>query len=246
MSRPPRAGFPPCLPRALATGLAASLLLARPHPARAGEQGGTDSGSPSAAARPAGEQAAGHRISLGLLAGPTLPDPSLSDYHWRMTPRMGWGAETWVGFGRYAGGIRLWTTSTPQEIGASGAPASTTVTRTSLELVGRATLAHVAGLEFFASAGAGRVHLGYHPDRVSIPSPGGPVDVTFAAIDEWIGGGGLGLSRPLAHGWDAGLELEHRIFTLDTAHRAGTTVVSERSTFGDWSARLALTRHLHR
>ena len=217
------------LPRALATGLAASLLLSRPTPGRADDPG----------------EAAGHHLALGLLSGLALPDPSLSDYQWQMTPRIGWGAEALMGGGRYAGGLRVWTAASEQDIGAAGAPASTTVTRTSLELVGRVTVAQLAGLELFASAAAGRIHLGYQPDRVSIPSSGGSVEVSFEAIDEWIGGAGFGARRALAHGWSAGLELEHRIFALDTSHRSGTTVVSERSTFGDWSARLALTRHLH-
>ena len=233
------AGLGPRVP-SLATGLAASLLvLARAHPARAGDGAGSDPAARATEAR------AGRWASLGLLTGPTLPDPSLSDYQWRMTPRIGWGAESFTGIGRYAAGIRVWSTSTPQELGVSGAPAATTVTRTSFELVGRATLARLAGYEWTASASAGRVHLGYRPDQVSISTAGGPVDVSFAPLDEWIGGGGLGLRRPLAGPWSAGLELEHRIFALDTAHRAGTTVVSERSTFGDWSARLALTRNLH-
>jgi hypothetical protein len=232
------AGLGPRMP-SLATGMAAALLaLVRTHPARAGEAAGSD------VAR-AAETRGGHRVSLGLLAGPTLPDPSLSDYQWRMTPRIGWGAESFAGIGRYAAGIRVWSTSTPQELGLPGAPAATTVTRTSFELVGRATLAHLAGWEWTASASAGRVHLGYRPDHVSISTAGGPIDVSFAPLDEWIGGGGIGLRRPLAGSWSAGLDLEHRIFALDTAHRAGTTVVSERSTFGDWSARLALTRNLH-
>jgi len=240
MPRRDRSRFTRRVPGSFATGLAASLLmLARTHGAWAGEPTRSSAGPRDTGA------VAGRWMSLGLLGGPTLPDPSLDDYQWSMTPRFGWGAETLAGVGRYAAGIRLWTTRSPQELGVSGAPATTTVTRTSWELVGRATVARVAGFELCASASAGRVHLGYDPDQVSIPSPGGPVEVNFAALNEWIGGGGLGVRRPLAHRWSAGLEIEHRIFALDTAHRAGTNVVSERSTFGDWSARLALDRYLH-
>ena len=39
-----------------------------------------------------------------------------------------------------------------------------------------------------------------------------------------------------------GTEVERRVFGLDTAHRAGATVVMDRESFGEWSARLELAR----
>jgi len=59
-------------------------------------------------------------------------------------------------------------------------------------------------------------------------------------VNEWIGGAGVALRRPFRGPWAAGVELDHRLFALDTAHRNGSVIEYKRQTFGDWSARLEL------
>ena len=119
-----------------------------------------------------------------------------------------------------------------------------TVNATSLEAVGEAQVAALGATALLVTASAGRLRLAYAPDRATTTVAGSPVDIDFAPIDAWIGGGGLALRRPLAAGFGLGVEVDRRAFALDTAHRAGSAVVERRESFGDWSARLTLSRLL--
>lgn len=178
-------------------------------------------------------------LSAGLLGGSAQLDGRLADYQWDVLPRVGWGAEALAGTGRFATGVRLWATRTTQRIGVAGEP-DPTVRATSIEVVGRGRVASIAGLEVSVNASAGRLHLGYDPDRVTIATSGPPVEVRFDPVDEWIGGGGLGLRRSLGRDWSASLEVDRRVFGLRTAHRNGDEIEVTRETFGDWNARLGL------
>jgi len=193
-------------------------------------------------ARVVAGEPAGRWVSLGVLAGATLHDPGLSDYQWRTTPRAGAGAEALLGTGRARAGLRLWTTATAQTIGVPDPSSTTTVHETTLELVAGGRAAAWRGTEIVPGLSAGWLHLGFDPDRVSVPTGGGSSDVTFRPINEWVAGASLRFERTLAARWRAGLDLEHRVFALDTAHRSGSAVVQGREVFGDWSARLSLAR----
>jgi hypothetical protein len=108
--------------------------------------------------------------------------------------------------------------------------------------VGQGRLATVLGNQLLAVGSVGRVHLGYDPDRITI-NPGGlgsTIDVELAAVNEWIVGGGLAVKRSLTPDWATGLEVDYRVFSMDTAHRSGDEIVLERQSFGEVSARLAL------
>ena len=225
--------------------LSATLLFALSSTARAGDP---DSPTIRGASRFAAAPAAGtsHRwLSLAALGGVTLPDPSLDDYQWQISPHGSWGGEALVGRGAWAAGVRAWTTATQQEVGAPGAPATTRVSTTSWEAVARSTVATVRAVSVSVGASVGRVQLAYAPDHITIATAGGPLEVAFAPVTDWVGGAGVGFQRPLGARWRAGLQLEHRIFALDTARRSGDQIIEERSTFGDWSARIALERHTH-
>ena len=187
-----------------------------------------------------GGRPSGAWFSLGLLTGTTQFDAGLADYQWNVTPRMGWGARALVGRGRFATGLRLWRASSTQAIGDLGRAPD--VHATSWELVGEGRLAEVLGTQVLATAGAGRLRLGYDPDRITIQPPGpvSPIVVDLAPVETWIGGGGLALRRVVAPAWTVGLGLDARVFTIDTAHRAGDSIVYTRESFGDWSARCEL------
>ena len=182
-------------------------------------------------------------ITVGALFGSTFHDVALTDYQWSTSPRLGLGAQALVGRRGFAAGARLWTTRTEQTLGApGGAPATTTVRGTSCEVVGQGRLGRVWGSEVLAVASVGWLHLGYHPDRVTVSSGGSPVVVEFAPLDEWIAGGGLGLRRRLAAHWSASAGVDHQIFRLKASHRDGNAIVEGYQSFGDWSARLELAR----
>lgn len=183
-------------------------------------------------------------VSFGVLAGAALPDARFADYQWDVSARPAMGAESLAGFGALETGLRLWTAETTQSLGSTGA-ASPNVRWTSAELLGRARIADVLGARVLGTLSAGRLFLGYSPDRVTFdPGTGSPITVAFEPVHEWIGGAGVAVQRPLAGAYVAGLQLERRFFAMDTAHRNGSTIETRRETFGDWSARVALTwRH---
>jgi hypothetical protein len=55
-----------------------------------------------------------------------------------------------------------------------------------------------------------------------------------------VGSLGLALRRPLGGPTRLGIEVDHRVFNMQTAHRNGAQIEYERRTFGDWCARLEL------
>jgi len=191
------------------------------------------------AARAAEPGADPRYVGLSLLAGTTQPVAALADYQWNVRPHAAWGIQAMAGRGPLGVGLRLWRTSTTQSLGLAGT-SDPRVTSTSLEVVGRARVAHWRSLEGVLLASGGRLALRYHPDRITVDSGGGPLEVAFAPITEWVAGAGLGLRAPLVRNWNLGLETERRFFSLDTAHRSGSAVLFARETFGDWPVRLAL------
>lgn len=182
-------------------------------------------------------------ISTGVLAGSTRFDAHLADYQWDLSPRAAWGAEVLAGVGRVSAGARVWRAGAQQELALADVP-NPDVSATSLELVARARVASPLGVDVNVAGSAGRLAFGWSPDRLVLPASGGgaPIEVVLAPVHEWTGTAGLALERAIAGPWRAGLQVERRVFGLDTAHRAGTTVVRERESFGEWSARFSLAR----
>ncbi len=182
-------------------------------------------------------------VSLGVLTGATAFDPSLADYQWDTRMQAAFGAEALVGVGRWSGGLRAWRTQTTQGINAPGVDASPVVRSTSVEAVGRVRLARVLGFTLEGSASAGRRHLGFSPDEVSIDTGlGAATEVRLAPIDEWTASAGASLGRRFASVWSLGLQIEQGVFALDTAHRQGSGIETGRESFGEWNARVALAR----
>ena len=97
-------------------------------------------------------------------------------------------------------------------------------------------------VDCLALASGGRLAIRYQPDRLTLATGGGPVELAFAPVDSWIAGAGLALRAPVAGGWAVGVEAERRMYALDTAHRSGTAVTYARETFGDWQMRFELGR----
>lgn len=180
-------------------------------------------------------------LAVGLLGGASLPDSRFADYQWKVDPRAAWGVETFAGRGRFAAGLRVARSRTTQTIGIPDPSSAATVNATSAELVARGTFVSLAGFELAATASGGRLHLGWDPDHVEGTVAGTPVSADLAPVDTWIGGGGVALTRRLPGPWRAGLSLDRRFFSMETAHRIGGAIVTGTQTFGDWNARVELS-----
>ncbi len=228
------------------TALVAALALATPSRASAGMDDRAPGADAYAAAsmdqenRGHGGDPAGACFSIGLLAGTTQFDAGLADYQWDTTPRLGWGLRALAGRGRFATGIRVWRASSTQAIGDLGTAPE--VHATSWEIVGEGRVTELLGTRLLVTGGAGRLRLGYDPDRITIQPPGpvSPIVVDLAPVGAWIGGGGLALRRAVASDWTVGIGVDARVFAIDTAHRAGGAIVVARESFGDWNARFEL------
>jgi hypothetical protein len=147
-----------------------------------------------------------------------------------------------TGRSRYCGGLRLRSFVTRQDMSAAGLAISPSVRLTTYELVGRANVAEWAATRVQVSASVGRIHLGYHPDHATLAGGGTPVAVTFAPIQEWMAGAGIGVERPLGGRWTLGLGVDANRFSLDTAHRNGAVIDFGRNAFVNWNARIELAR----
>jgi hypothetical protein len=183
-------------------------------------------------------------VSVGILAGSAQPAGASADYQWDVRPHVAWGGQALAGFGRFAAGLRFWSTGTTQALGLSGS-SDPRVRLNSLELVARARVAAWRVLSLHATASGGRLGLHFDPDHVTVDTGGTPVEVELAPIHEWVGGAGLAVEAPLPGSISVGLEGERRLWALDTAHRSGSNVVYARDSFGDWSARFSLRRAWH-
>jgi hypothetical protein len=88
------------------------------------------------------------------------------------------------------------------------------------------------------------MHIGYSPDHLVLDDlgTGQPITIDLEPITEWQGGLGLGVRRALPGRTTLGIAVERSLFRLDTAHRAGNTVVEQRETFGNWTVRLELSQ----
>ncbi len=164
----------------------------------------------------------------------------MADYQWDVRPHAAWGAQLLAGLGSCAAGLRWWQGGTTQSLGLAGVT-DPSVRTSSLELIARARVATWRGLALEATAAGGRLALHYRPDHVTVGTGGAPVEVTLAPVHDWVAGAGLALQAPLPGDWNWGLELERRVFALDTAHRNGNAIEYGRETFGDWDARVAVT-----
>ena len=148
-----------------------------------------------------------------------------------------------AGRGRAGAGLRVTQARTSQYI-AQASVTHPTVRATRFDLVGRAQLLKPFGFGIDAFSTVGSLHLGYAPDHVTLPVPGGSsgIEVSLPPVDTWSTGMGLAIRRSLPGPWSASVEIENQQFTLDTAHRSGGSIVMEREQFSEWNARFELAR----
>ena len=185
-----------------------------------------------------------HWLALAVLGGSTVFDSQLADYQWDVSPRAAWGASLMGGAGRFGVGTRVWTTTTVQHTGLAVPGGDPTVRSTTWDALGEARVTSALGTDVLLRANVGWLALRYSPDQLSVANPGGgaPIVVDFKPVNEWIGGGAVALRHALPGSWSTGLEVERRVFGLDTAHRNGSVIEERRETFGEWSVRLEVAR----
>ena len=180
-------------------------------------------------------------VEAGAVLGASSPDASLADYQWDVSPHPAWGAQAMAGLGGKAIGLRWSRSSTTQALGDGASVPSADVSLTAIEVVARAQVLRVAAARMYATGTAGRLHLGYDPDQVTIDVPGsGPVDVALAPVNTWAWGGGLGVEHPLGTRFTGALEVTRRVFSLETAHRNGGAIETGEQGFAEWNARFVL------
>lgn len=179
------------------------------------------------------------RLDAGAAAGGLGLDRHLADYRWDVSPAATWGAQAAVTRGPVACGLRAWRARTTQGTGLTAGPTDLHVALTGIELAAQARVLTVANFQLWTAVLGGRLHGGYDPDRLTATVGGGePVTVEFAPLDAWTWGLGVEVRRPLGRSLGLALQAERTSFGLDTAHRRGADVVTERETFHNWSARL--------
>jgi hypothetical protein len=183
-------------------------------------------------------------IRLGPACGALVLDGRLSGYGWDTAPRGVWGVQGAVTGDRFGWGVRFWRTATSQSTGFPGEVPSPEVRLTGTEACGEFRFASFARIRWHATASFGLLHVGYSPDRIEVDAGGAPIEVELAPLDEAIGGVGLALRRALPGGVDLSLGVERSWFSLDTSHRAGSEIVERRERFGNWAARLELSRRI--
>ena len=240
MMRPRARGWHPAFLRNACLAAALLALALGPRAAAADDVGPIAAPTAAPEAPPPARGTAW--LSVGLLAGGMLADSRLADYQWDTSLRPAFGAQALAGRGPLQLGARLWSAQTTQRIDLPGSTAEPRVRLTTVELVGMGRVATLGSSEILISGEVGRLHLGYHPDQVTIPGPGIPIVAQFSALDEWTGGGGVGMRRGWGSRWSLALGVQHDFFGLDTAHRSGAAVVYGRESLGDWNAHLEVAR----
>jgi len=185
----------------------------------------------------------GWRLAVGVFAGGLAVDQRLENYRWDTRPAMQTGVQATVYRGRFAAGARLWGSRTTQAIGIPGTGESPRVNLTGVEGVGRVRLFDISRVELWGSGHAGRIHLGYSPDQLTIDTGvlADPITVAFDPIAEWEFGFGAGLRGEVTEHLAVSLDAERSSFALDTAHRRGEEIVESRDWFHSWSLRLQVS-----
>ncbi len=176
-------------------------------------------------------------VEAGALGGWSRPDAAMAEFQFGTSPQAAWGGRLRSGAGPLDLGLRLWSAPHTQSLGLAGVE-DPRARITTVDLTGRVRLARLLGQSLHATASAGRLALTYDPSTLRIPTGGGDVVVTLAPVHEWVAGAGMALERRLSARWSMDLEVEHRWFGLDTAHRAGEDLVESRERFGTWDVRV--------
>lgn len=190
-----------------------------------------------------GEGRGGWRLAAGVFAGGLMVDKELENYRWDTRPSALTGVEVTLLRGRFAAGARLWGSHTTQASGIPGESQAPRVNLTGVGVLGRVRVLKLNVVELWGSGYAGRLHLGYDPDRLSF-DPGGPAEpitVVYDPISEWEFAYGAQLRGEPTRQLGLAIEAVRSAFALDTAHRRGDEIVQSREWFHSWSIQLSVS-----
>jgi hypothetical protein len=185
------------------------------------------------------------RLGIEPFGGVLALDPALDDYRWDAGPRPVGGITLRADAARLGGGARVWGTGTTQRAALLDESVALDVGLLAFDGFVEARLASIAGFDLGAAGRLGALRISWSPDRLAIDAGGGsPVSVAFDPIVETTWGAGLGVRRGIPGGFELSVGAERTWFRLDTAHRRGDEIVTERTTFANWLATVAVTRRL--
>lgn len=191
----------------------------------------------AASARP------GVPLSLAPFAGAVSLDSHLADFRWDTAVRPAWGLAGFASLGRVTPGVRFWRSSTTQSTGIPGDDTSLDVSLTGFEATAAVRMGSLAGFRLLATGNAGILRMAWSPSSLALEvGLAEAVAVEFAPVTEGIFGAGVTLRRELFAGFDLAVGAERSWFRLDTAHRRGNEIVEDRETFGNWAARVEVSR----
>jgi hypothetical protein len=178
--------------------------------------------------------------------GGLFPDPDLADFGWETSVRPAGAVTAAFSNEKCTAGLRLSRAVTSQSIGdLPGEPAKADVRLSQAVAAAELDILRLSGFDLRTLASLGFLHLGYSPDRVAFAAPlegSDSLSVELDSITEPTAGFGLAVGRALGRHFEVDLRGERSWFRLDTSHRKGEEIVSERRAFGLWTIALSLSR----
>jgi hypothetical protein len=181
--------------------------------------------------------------TIALAAGVEQIDAHFRDYGWDAGSHPSWNLSTALRHGRFGilAGFSRTETAQHQDIGVE--PARQDVALSNARLMLEARLFETHGVALRGRAGAGRLHIGYEPDRAALTgfNAGTAGEIAFEPIDAWSGELGVAVAVALTRALSLEIAAERRTFRIDTSHRDGESIVRGEESFANGS----LTGGLH-
>ena len=184
-------------------------------------------------------------VHVAPYGGAFALDSSLNDFRFDTNLAPLYGVHAFANVGRLAPGVRVWRSSSQQDTGIPGDDTQLDVSLTVVEATAAVRLAKIAGFRLLASGSAGTLSMSWTPAELEVDlGLAEPTVVEFSRVSETIWGAGVTVRRSVLAGFDVAVGADRTWFQLDTAHRRGNEIVTSRDTFGNWTARLELSRSL--
>lgn len=184
-------------------------------------------------------------VNVAPYGGALALDSSLRDFRFETNTSPLYGLHAFVNFGRLVPGVRVWRSSSQQNTGIPGDDTQLDVSLTAVEATAAVRLAKIAGFRLLANGSAGTISMSWTPAELEVDlGLAEPTVVEFSRVSETIWGAGITVRRSVLAGFDVAVGADRTWFQLDTAHRRGNEIVTSRDTFGNWTARVELSRSL--
>lgn len=184
-------------------------------------------------------------VNVAPYGGAFALDSSLRDFRFDPSASPLYGVHAFATAGRFEPGVRVWRSSSRQDPGIPGDDTQLDVSLTVVEATVAVRLARIAGFRLLANGSAGTLSMSWTPAELEVDlGLAEPTVVEFSRVSETIWGAGVTVRRSVLAGFDVAVGADRTWFQLDTAHRRGDEIVTSRDTFGNWTARVELSRSL--